>query len=211
MTLDEKVTFFFTSPEQPTEAGTYGSGTYSSLFLVRREAQDCLIGKVLHEDAVVEEAMRGEHRLFATLMVVMAGVDLLAKFYAGSDEVGGVSARIRNFAARYMFPTSKDPGRSALVLYLGLRNPLLHSFTLYDQQREIWLVNRRPDFDILENPEKPDHFLVSVEGVYLAFVRGLRAYHEELVGNDDLRNRFESMYEKYGSTGMGILPEAQAS
>ena len=48
-------------------------------------------------------------------------------------------------------------------------------------------------------------------GVYLAFVRGLRAYHEELVGNDDLRNRFESMYEKYGSTGMGILPEAQAS
>jgi hypothetical protein len=202
MTLDEKIALFFKRPAPITELGTFGS-----LFMLRREAQDCLIGKVIDEDAVIDEAMRGEHRLFATLMVVMAGVDLLAKFYAGSDDNGGVGARIKDFAARYMFPNAEAPDRSALALYLGLRNPLLHSFTLYDRKLEIWLVNRQPNFDIFENPVKPDHFLISVEGVYLAFVRGLRAYHAELVKDGDLRAKFEAMYEKYGTTGFGAMPE----
>jgi len=45
---------------------------------------------VIDEDAVIDGAMRAEYRLFATMMVTMAGVDLLAKFYAGSDDVIGV-------------------------------------------------------------------------------------------------------------------------
>ena len=71
MTLDEKIALFFKGPAPITELGTFGSR-----FMLRREAQDCRIGKVIGEDAVIDEAMRGEHRLFATLMVVMAGVDL---------------------------------------------------------------------------------------------------------------------------------------
>ena len=47
----------------------------------------------------------------------------------------------------------------------------------------------------------------SVEGVYLAFVRGLRAYHGELVNSADLRGKFEAMCERYGSTGFGTVPE----
>jgi hypothetical protein len=204
MSLDDKIAFFFKQPAPITELGTF-----SSLFMLRREAQDCLIGKVIDEDAVISEAMREEHRLFATLMVILAGVDLLSKFYAGLDDNGGVGARIKEFAARYMFPNAKNPDRSAMALYLGLRNPLLHSFTLYDRQLEIWVVNRRPNFDIFENPEKPGHFLISVEGVYLAFVRGLKAYHAELATSTDLRTKFEAMYEKYGSTGFGALPDEE--
>lgn len=202
MTLDEKIPCFFKQPAPITELGTF-----SSLFMIRCEAQDCLIGKVIDEDEVIDEAMLGEHRLFAALMVVMAGVDLLAKFYAGSDNNGGVRTRIEDFAARYMFPSAKDPDRSARALYLGLRNPLLHSFTLYDQTLTIWLVNRQPNFDIFEDPERPDRFLISVEGVYLAFVRGLRTYYADLVNSADLRAKFEAMYEKYGNTGFGALPK----
>jgi hypothetical protein len=202
MNLDEKIALFFTPPARITELGTF-----SSLFMLRREAQDCLIGTVIDEDAVIDEAMRGEHRLFATLMVVAAGVDLLAKFYAGSDDIGGVGARIKNFAARYMFAGAKDPARSAEILYQGIRNPLLHSFTLYDRKLEIWLVNRQPGFDIIENPQKPGHVLVSIEGVYLAFLRGLKAYHADLVGSEELRSKFEVMYERYGTTGFGAMPE----
>ena len=202
MTLDKKIAYFFMQPAPITELGTF-----SSLFMLRCEAQDCLIGKVIDEDEVIDAAMLGEHRLFATLMVLMAGVDLLAKFYAGSDDSGGVGTRIKDFATRYMFPNAKDPGRSALALYLGLRNPLLHSFTLYERKLEIWLVNRQPSFDIIENPERPDHFLISVEGVYLAFVRGLRGCHEELVTRADLQAKFEAMYERYGSTSFGALPK----
>jgi len=67
---------------------------------------------------------------------------------------------------------------------------------LYNQTVEIWLVNRQPEVDIFENPAKPNHFLMSVEGVYVAFVRGLRAYHAELVSSADLRMKFEAMYDK---------------
>jgi hypothetical protein len=202
MTGHEKVEFFFTPPATITTLGTF-----SSLFLLRREAQDCLIGKVIDEDTVIDEAMRGgEHRLFATMMVVMAGVDLLAKFYAGSDDFGAAGSRIKAFAARYMFPSAKDPARSAEILYQAVRNPLLHSFTLYDRKFEVWMVNRAPQFDIFENPEKPGHVLVSFEGIYSAFLRGLRAYHAELVGSPDLLRKFELMYEKYGTTGFGAMP-----
>jgi hypothetical protein len=139
-------------------------------------------------------------------MVAMAGVDLLAKFWAGSDELGKVGDRIRGFAERYMFTNAKDPKRSGEILYQAIRNPLLHSFTLYDKKLEIWLVNRQPEFDIIEDPQKPGRVLISVEGIVLAFVRGLKGYHAELVGSADLQAKFEAMYENYGTTGFGVIP-----
>ena len=203
MTLNEKIGFFFKSPAAVAEPGTM-----SSLLMLRREVQFCLIGDLAEEDAVIDIAMaKGEYRLFATLMVLAASVDLLAKFYAGSDDVRNVGARIKGFAARYMFGGAKDPDRSALAFYTGLRNPLLHSFTLYDRKVEIWFVNRQPTFDIFENGEKPDHFLISVEGIYQAFVRGIRLYYAELITRSDLRHKFEAMYERYGTTGFGVMPE----
>ena len=105
-----------------------------------------------------------------------------------------------------MFANAKDPARASEVLYLGLRNPLLHSFTLYEKRLEIWLVTHHPHLDIVPNPEKPDHFIVSIEGVYVAFIRGLRAYYAELVNSADLRTKFEMMFERYGLTGFGALP-----
>ena len=72
---------------------------------------------------------------------------------------------------------------------------------------QIWLLNRRPQFDIIENPEKPGHVLISIEGIYLAFIRGLRACHEELVSSEDLKVKFERMYERYGTTGIGVMPD----
>jgi hypothetical protein len=49
--------------------------------------------------------------------------------------------------------------------------------------------------------------LIRIEGIYLAFIRGLRAYQEELVGRDDLKAKFEPMYERYGTTGFGVMPD----
>jgi hypothetical protein len=144
------------------------------------------------------------------MMVTMAGVDLLAKFWAGSDAVGGpggVGDRIKGFAERYMFTGHPDPKRSGEILYEAIRNPMLHSFTLYDKRYEVWLFNMQPDFDIFENPQKPGHVLISVEGIYLAFIRGLKAYQTELVRSDDLKAKFEAMYQRYGTTGFGIMPQ----
>ena len=78
MTVDEKIAFFF-APPQPEQEGN----SRSTLHLLRREAQDCLIGKLVPEENVIEEAQHEPHRLFATTMVLMTGVNLLAKFWSG--------------------------------------------------------------------------------------------------------------------------------
>src|SRR4030095_1218971 len=74
MTLEEQIDFFFAGPD-PEQTGDLRS----TLHLVRREVQDCLIGKVVDESQVVTVAREEPHRLVATMMVLMAGVDLLAK------------------------------------------------------------------------------------------------------------------------------------
>lgn len=98
MTTDQKIDLFFKNPAEQPDGSIQGV-----LYLLRREVQDCFIGKVVPEDQVIAESQKDRHRLFATVMVIMAGIDLLAKFYAGSDENGGVGSRIRTFAREFVF------------------------------------------------------------------------------------------------------------
>ena len=77
----------------------------SVLYLVRREAQDCLIGKVVPESQVLRQF--DQHRLFATVMVVFAGIDLVAKFAADRE----VRYRFVGFAGDYLSLTDGVPAR----------------------------------------------------------------------------------------------------
>jgi hypothetical protein len=133
-------------------------------------------------------------RVFATAMVTMAGVDLLAKFHAGSDQIGQVGPRIKDFARTFMFAGAADPERYAEVLYLGLRNPLLHSFTVYNEHLTIWVVSGRPQAAVYPNPQDPNHFILSIEGIYAIFVQAVNAYHAALLATQDLQQKFEAMY-----------------
>jgi len=62
--------------------GISRSGTLSLRHLLRREVRHCLIGKVIDANDVIAEAVREEHRLSATIVVLTAGVNPLAKFRA---------------------------------------------------------------------------------------------------------------------------------
>jgi hypothetical protein len=53
--LDEKIAFWFKPPEKITNPKDLG--TMSSLFMLRREVQFCLIGDLTDEDAVISVAM----------------------------------------------------------------------------------------------------------------------------------------------------------
>ena len=134
MTLEEEIAFFF-APPLPLQSGA----TLSTLHLLPREAQDCLIGDVVHEDAVVADRRR--HRLFATTMVLMAGIDLLAKFYAGDDSNGKAGERIKDFASRFIFNGAPSATEPAEVLSCGCRNPMLHSFTSHNAKYRITLTS----------------------------------------------------------------------
>ena len=60
-------------------------GEFEVIYLLRRDIKSCMDGRILWPGA----------------MAIMAGVDLLGKFLAGDDKVGGVGNRFRAFVERY--------------------------------------------------------------------------------------------------------------
>jgi len=202
MALDEQITFFFAVPD-PEQEGE----VRSTLHQLRREAQDCLIGKVVAEELVIDEARKDPHRLFATVMVLMAGIDLLSKLYAGSDKKGEVKRRFLDFSRRYVVNGSGDVDERAEALYQGLRNPLIHSFTLHSEEYQMRLVVfQGQGHPVWLRKSDSKQVIVSIAGVFDAFVRAVRAYEEDLRRDVDLRARFSAMYAKYGTVAYFVRP-----
>lgn len=195
--LPKKIDFFF-APPLPEQVGD----NVSPLHLVRREMQDCLIGGVISEDQVISSHMK-RHRLFATTMVIMAGIDLLAKFYAGSDANNEAGKRIIDFVSEFMFkghPSTKD---CAEALYYGCRNPLLHSFTLHSGKKYSVALTSFMNHGIVGYVDGvPGLYLISVEGLFLGFVKAIQKYESSLRGSADLQSNFGSMFNSYGSIGI---------
>ncbi len=198
MTIEEEIDFFFAPPE-PEQSGPLRS----PLHLVRREIQDCFIGKLVPEERVVEEALREPHRLFATTMVIMAAIDLLAKFYSGSDSPREAGQRIIGFCQRFLFEGIPSARQLAEVVYFGCRNPMLHSFTLHNDRYRMTLTTGFAHGAIRTVPQQPDLFVISIEGLYAAFSQGCSRYEQALRGDPDLRRKFAAMFPKYGSLGFG--------
>jgi hypothetical protein len=200
MTIDEKLAMFFQDPTVNPHGRDQGV-----LYLLRREIQDCMLRKVVPEDQVVTEAQKNRHALFATVMVMAAGVDLLAKFYAGNDDTGGVRARLEAFTRNYMFSTAVDPRELADVFYFGLRNPLVHSFCAYNDKFKMGLLSGDPRMQngaIWKVRSAAKTYAVSVEGLFVSFVAAVQSYRRDLDTDATLRSNFEKMFENYGSIPM---------
>jgi hypothetical protein len=197
MTIDEQMDLFFREPILEPDGSVQGT-----LYLLRREIQDCLIGKVVPESQVIAESQKERHRLFATVMVIMAGIDLLAKFHAGSDEQGQVGTRIRTFARDFIFDGLPSAERFSEVLYEGCRNPILHSFTLHNKRFKITLTDGFTHGVIRTVRGEPDWFVLSVEGLYVAFASGVKAYERQVRTSLEARENFAKMFPYYGSIGM---------
>jgi hypothetical protein len=193
----EDVGFFFTPPHVAPQDHRRAQGEHSTLYLLRREAQDCLYGRVIVEGDVREQ-QASPHRLFAATMVLMAGVDLLGRFLAPR---GSVRARFVGFARAYLYPNPPD----ADALYAA-RNALMHSFGLYSTEARLVLsygaVRDPPAVRVHDGA-----WLVDVEQFFHDFVGGVRAYEQD-IGNDnpaddDLRRRFAQVFGAYGLLWIG--------
>lgn len=197
MTLDEQIAFFF-APPNPEQT----DHTRSTLHLLRREIQDCLIGKVVDEDRVIGEARDERHRLFATTMVLVSGIDLLAKFYAGSDDSGrgNIEGRVVSFAKRYLFGDEHSSGELAVALHVGFRNPISHSFTLHSKTHRMTLISDgMAEGAVWRAKGQPNTFVVSLEGLFVAFIKAIGAYEADLRASADLQAKFEVVFDDYGS------------
>jgi hypothetical protein len=196
MSIREQVDFFF-APPVPTQVGE----RVSALHLVRREAQDCLIGDVIPEHQVTADP-RKHHRLFATTMVIMSGVDLLAKFYAGADDNRGSGERFQKFVATFMFGdegAAKD--EYAEVLYYGCRNPMVRSFTLHQTKFSIMLSDRPNVRPVFRLGFSRHSYGISVEGLYVAFLKAVKSYETALRVDAVLQSHFSIMFSLYGTVG----------
>lgn len=132
-------------------------------------------------------------------MAILAGVDLLAKFYKGSDETGGVTARFEEFVRKYF---KIDSCGDEEIIY-QLRNSLLHSFGLYSRKG-----TNAYHFILVSSGEQLVHkrsiatrqvYQVDLITLSRRFEDAIEKYSDELKIEPELQKRFLIMFEHYGS------------
>lgn len=165
---DEQIDFFFAPPlphQEPVD------GYRSTLHLLRRELQDCLVGRLYRDELAPVAKVEKHRRVFATALVIWTGMDLLAKCHAGRPDPNDVGAKFKKYVDDIIVPrggfviTDKPSTPEAEisetageVLYHGMRNPMTHSFNLsasefdvilYAKMPPTFVVNRVPTIEIL--------------------------------------------------------------
>lgn len=201
MESTDDIALFFRDPcEEPRLPGTFGI-----LYLLRRDINDCIYKK---------------RTQFLGAMGIFAGIDLLAKFLAGSDAVGRLGPRFRAFVAEYLKPLTSEDAES---IYQA-RNALIHSFGLYSEKRRGKRVQKYhfgfvsvlpnalfvpvpPDaLPVERNPTGSDEYLINLFVLWGRFEQAIHRYHTDLESSAELRTHFGAMFPKYGSLGIGVLP-----
>jgi hypothetical protein len=139
--------------------------------------------------------------MWPAAMLVLAGVDLLGKFFAGTD-TNGVGERFDAFLDQY-FTMMNAEDRN--VIY-QLRNSLLHSFGLYSQDRK----GNKYHFVVTPSETGPlvasapqDRYIVHLPVLRGEFENAIEAYRKELEGDLQLQAHFTAMFPNYGSIVIG--------
>lgn len=192
------IDFFFTLPTVPPEQAIKDN-KQSVLYLLRREIQDCFIGTVIDEAQVTSQLYEKRRRLFATTVMIFAGIDLLGKFVAGTNckgkANGDVTSRFTGFAKDFMGLSADQ----ASAVY-KFRNAMLHSFGLFDDREQKTL-----SFQAL--PEKikigvisqtSDGWLLHLPDLFDAFVQGVEKYRYKLDSDSALKQNFGQAFPFYG-------------
>ena len=125
-TFEEAIELFFEPP-----SADRGDGWVSPLCLCRQELQDCFVGEIVGEDHLFDKEPR---RLFASGMVALSGIELLARMVPPppSPKTGSGELFLSTVAAYSPLAQMTVSTEHARIL-LDLRNALSHSFGLYHE------------------------------------------------------------------------------
>lgn len=167
---------FFTDPQVEPSI----PGEFSTLYLLRRDAKSCL-----------------EHGIqWPGAICVMAGIDLLGKFFDGSDSVAGSGERFRTFAGKYLHLSASDPE----ALY-QLRNALLHSFGLFSATKTTnYQFQLRAEGNLAPLVEHLPRSVVKIDLLSLrqGFEAAVNEYRNDLQTDRKLQKNFHVMFQRYG-------------
>jgi hypothetical protein len=200
----EQIEFFFAPPVPQQQ-----SGRQSTLHLLRRELQDCFVGEFFANEFEPLSMPAAKHRrLFATCLVLWSGIDLSAKFYAGTVD-GSVADRFKTFVREVMLAQHKlaEEGRAITpdVLYYGLRNPMVHSFGLTSGKHfSVYLSGGNAEFLVYKHSDS--QYVVNIGALYGAFINSIQIYRSRL-DEPDLRTRFLTMFPTLGSMGVTTVEQ----
>lgn len=204
--VTDKIYFFFDSPTTPPQ--DHKRDTLASvLYLLRRE----LIETAGYDPAAgdTEEAIDAggvQRRLFASLILMFTGFDLLAKFQRGDR--GHVRDRFKKFLKS---PDGAGMTSSDAELFYAIRNSLVHAFGVPDANmlaklgmQHVGISKERVVFKsggLLVVQGKGDVAVIYIDGVFRTFTHAIQAYHDTLFGSASgpSRAQFEAMFEKYGT------------
>ena len=195
----EEIEFFFAPPDPPFQGGK----TRSVLYLLRSDIIDiwwgkrCLRPKEAGLTADDFSSLQGP--LFPPTLTIFAGIDLLAKFYAGSDQ-GRVGTRFKEFL-KYGGIGKVCAERKAIW---SVRNSLMHSFGLYDKDGKKPIQIDTTDGGAPVTCEG-GKWMIHVPNLYIGFRDSIYGYYKELLqkakfnpGCPRLGN-FKKIYKDYGS------------
>jgi len=173
------IEIFFEDPQTPPRPLPT---SYGVLYLLRRDIITCF-------DNTAE---------WPGIMAMLAGIDLLGKFYEGNDDIGRVCKRFISFLNYFDNISQKEKE----VIY-QLRNSLLHSFGLYSEDRrgnvyKFTLGKVFPQFI----KQDGDRYYVNVLKLRGYFNLSIKNYYEDLKKSTDLQSKFEKMFQRYGTIFM---------
>jgi hypothetical protein len=184
---------FFLSPRAKIDPPNW----FGVLYLLRRDIDLCMGVNPTTGQPV---SYRAE---WPGAMAMLAGIDLLAKFFTGSDDAGPgkVGGRFRKFLDRF-FAGTNSTDRD--VIY-QLRNSLLHSFGLYSKGAgkvyRFFLTGHGTGALVSHNP--PDQYHVDLRVLHREFEKAVAAYCAALDSDTRVQANFAAMFGNYGRIHIG--------
>ena len=163
---------------------------FSTLYLLRRDISVCFGINIRNGSNLKYKA------LWPGAMAILAGIDLLGKFYAGYD-TGSVGMKFKNYIGKYFISVS---GSETEIIY-QLRNSLLHSFGLYSKDNKNNKIYRFVVDEVNEPLVKSlghDKYKVDLITLNKYFEASIANYKIDLMASSKLQGNFKNMFPNYG-------------
>ncbi|MBC8052028.1 MAG: hypothetical protein H7Y13_03090 [Sphingobacteriaceae bacterium] len=184
-----QIDFFFQRPNDFNEK----QQAYSILFLLRRDILTSF-GINPNDNSKIEFQV-----LFPGTMAIMAGIDLLSKFYFTDNDTKGNKSgdRFKGYVAKYIDSQNQE------ILY-QLRNSLLHSFGLYSKDRNGKVYNFILDRgnNLIVKKLDDTNYVISVILLLNSFESSIQKYKKDILAEPNLMENFILMLPKYGGIGI---------
>ena len=167
-----------------------GKTKFSNLCLLRRDINTCFD---INPNDLISKI--GYNALWPGTMGILAGIDLLAKFYCGSDDKKS-RERFINYVTKFIDKKYKEE------IY-QLRNALLHSFGLYSESTKQnkaykFILTQDPSY-LIKHKENSNQICVSVKKLHELFEKSITEF-SLIYPSLDSYKKFKELYQKYGAT-----------